>query len=583
MKRRTFLRQMGAASASLPWMFQGLPVRAVDSHRLVRLLGCENQAERVLVLIQLHGGNDGLNMFIPLSQYDVYRNHRPLLGIRDTGLRKYLDLDTTLSPDRQLGLHPDMEGIKALYEEGKAHIVQNVSYPENNGSHFRGTDIWLSGYDGATMPEKPDSGWWGRYLDHIYENYPADYPNENYPDPPGLEFGSHIISLGFHRQMGIPMGLTLNDNPNDFDELVSGVGGALPQDFPDSGYGRELKYIVEVEQSTNIYAPRLAEVFNQGSNTPGVEYPETYHVPSAEKFRNQLAPQLKMVARLLSGGSRTRVFLVRLTGFDTHAQQALAGKPSFGNHGALLYHLSGALKAFQDDLKGLGIEDRVLTLTFSEFGRQVGENSNLGTDHGTSAPMLVIGKGVKPGISGNNPDLANIRRNRLVGFDFDYRQIFTTALQDWFGANNGSLDKVAFFPFRDQKLDLINDEFFADNGETINYVADTSCDPTPDPDTVSQDTPVALEWDITFFPNPTSDFLTLRLQAQSAQTLGVRVWDLQGRQVMQREWRIHTGENLQRIDMQGLTPGIYQVQIVKHPASTYRSRVLATTKVVVQP
>ncbi|MEO1450741.1 MAG: DUF1501 domain-containing protein, partial [Bacteroidota bacterium] len=479
MRRRKFIKSILPLAAA-PLALNGIPVRVMGRTLLSSTFDCDDINDRVLVLVQLHGGNDGLNTLIPLEQYSIYKNLRPLIGIKDTGVRRYIDLDTTLPVPEQIGLHPDLTGVKDLYDSGMAHIIQDVSYPDNNGSHFRGTDIMLTGHDGETMPEEPQSGWWGRYLDHVNPNFPDDIGTPGNEDPPGLEFGSHIISLGFHREVGIPMGLTIGNDPSDLASSLFGVGGALPADFPNSDYGRELAYLVEMERSTNTYAQRLTDLYNAGSNTPGVEYPTEYHTQNASNYHNRLSPQLKAVARLLAGGSKTKVFLVRMGGFDTHANQSLANKPSFGSHGALLYHLSGAMKAFMDDLEGLGLADRVMAVTFSEFGRQVGENGTLGTDHGSSAPMLLFGKGVKPGISGTNPDLTNLKNNKFASYQHDYRQVFTTILQDWFGANNGSLDAVGFYDFSNQKLELVEDNMVLDNGDVVDYTADLSCDPTDD-------------------------------------------------------------------------------------------------------
>jgi hypothetical protein len=146
---------------------------------------------------------------------------------------------------------------------------------------------------------------------------------------------------------------------------------------------------------------------------------------------------------LLSGGVKTKIFLARIGGFDTHAEQVESYDPTMGKHAALLYHISSAVKAFQDDLKALGLEDRVLTMTFSEFGRRAASNGSWGTDHGTAAPMLLFGKYVNPGILGTNSDLTDLDRNNLKN-QFDYRQVFGAVLQDWMGASNEAMQKTMF-------------------------------------------------------------------------------------------------------------------------------------------
>ena len=579
MKRRSFFKHMLPLTMA-PLALNGIPLRVMGRSLMTSSFTCEEINDRVLVLVQLHGGNDGLNTLIPVDQYQVYKNLRPLIGINDTGPRRYLDLDTTLPVQDQVGLHPDMTGIKDLYDTGYVHIVQDVSYPQNNGSHFRGTDIWLSGKEGANMPENPDSGWWGRYLDHKFPNFPDDYPNPDMEDPPGIEFGSHIISLGFHRQTGIPMGLTLSNNPSDFNSLMAGVGGALPDTFPASDYGEELRYLVEMEKSTNQYAQRITDLYNAGTNSANVTYPGEYHTPSGGPRHNRLSPQLQTVARLLSGGSKTKIFLVRVGGFDTHAEQALAGKPSFGNHGALLYHLSGALKAFHDDLADQGLADRVMTVTFSEFGRQVGENSTLGTDHGTSAPMFVIGKGVKPGLSGTNPNLSQLNNNNFTTYQHDYRQIFATVLQDWFGANNGSLDHAEFYQFSNQKLDLIDDNHVESNGTVVNYVADPLCDLTPDLPALAIDRDFQNLFEVNAWPNPVVEQLTVSLDSPRMMPAGLSVYTINGQKVFNKPWSLYSGENQTQLNLGELSSGTYLLQIVANPGSTFNQKVLATQKIV---
>ena len=294
MKRRDFIRGV-LPMAMAPLALNGIPVRAMARSAMTSSFSCAEISDRVMVIIQLHGGNDGLNTLIPLDQYANYKNLRPIIGVDNTGIRKYIELDSTLPSNQQIGLHPDMVGIKSLYDEGKVNFIQNVGYPSMNGSHFRGTDTWLSGKDGPTTDPDTQSGWWGRYLDHRFTDYPTNYPNNDMPDPPGLEFGSHIVSLGFHRQSGIPMGITVGNDPSTFAGQVAGVGGALPANFPVSDYGRELEFIVDVERTTNVYAQRITDVYNMGTNTPGVTYPLTYHTNAARFYNNGLSPQLKTV------------------------------------------------------------------------------------------------------------------------------------------------------------------------------------------------------------------------------------------------------------------------------------------------
>src|SRR5690606_34758210 len=259
----------------------------------------------------------------------------------------------------------------------------------------------------------------------------------------------------FHRENGIPVAITMED-PEKFYDLVSKVGvDPIVDDFS-SIYGQELEYIMNVEEKSNQYAERLQNVFDAGRNV--ATYPEKYPFSApADKSQNKLSAQLKTIARMLSGGCQTKVFLAKIDGFDTHANQIQAGNTTMGDHAALLHNLFSAINAFQSDLASLGLEDRVMTVTFSEFGRRASSNGSLGTDHGTAAPMFVIGKGVNPGIIGDNPDLNNLTSDNNLIHQHDYRQVFATLLKDWMGASPESIEAAKFSEYvtDDQILPLI--------------------------------------------------------------------------------------------------------------------------------
>ncbi len=450
MKRRSFLKNISAASGGL--MLNGLPLSVMARSGEMQRLAASADNERVLVIIQMHGGNDGLNTVIPINQYSQYYNIRPNIAIPDHGKRRFVTLDSTLTEEQQTGIHPDMIGVKELYDQGKVGIVQAVSYENLNGSHFRSRDIWFMG---GNYDEYLGSGWMGRYLDHLYPGYPDAYPTADMPDPLGLEIGNNV-SLAFHRANGIPTAVSVN-NPKQFYDLINSVGGEPPESVADTHYGHELQWIMDIEKKSNQYAGRLKEVFEKGSNSATVQYPETYPYNAPKNsLRNGLAPQLRMIARLLSGGCKTKIFLARIGGFDTHASQVESYDSTMGVHAALLYHLSESVKAFQNDLKGLGLEDRVLTMTMSEFGRRAASNGSWGTDHGTAAPTLIFGNHVKPGITGKNPDLYDLDRNNLR-MQHDYRQVYGAIVQDWFEASPEAIQKTRFedFVYNDKKLSLI--------------------------------------------------------------------------------------------------------------------------------
>jgi uncharacterized protein (DUF1501 family) len=533
MKRRSFLKNVSLATGG-GLMLNGLPLSLMARSGELQRLAASADNDKVLVIIQLHGGNDGLNTIIPVQHYSQYYNLRPNIAIADRGKRAYVPLDSTLPEEQQAGLHPDMVAVKELYDKGKVNIVQGVSYENMNGSHFRSRDIWFMG---GSYDEYLGSGWMGRYLDHLYPGYPDAYPTGDMPDPLGLEIGN-AVSLAFHRSNGIPTAVSVN-NPEQFYDLINSVGGEPPASVADTHYGHELQWIMDIEKKSNQYAGRLKEVYEKGSNS-GVQYPEKYPYNAPKNAsNNRLAPQLQMIARLLSGGCKTRIFLARIGGFDTHASQVESYDASMGMHAALLYHLSESVKAFQEDLRLLGLEDRVLTLTMSEFGRRAASNGSWGTDHGTSAPMLIFGKHVKPGITGNNPDLYDLERNNLR-MQHDYRQVYGAIVQDWFEASPEAVQKTRFedFVWNDQKLDLIGNPVLSTKDTFLHsrfFLGDCS-------------------------PNPASSLTTFEYRVNQQSLVRILLLDNKGNNVRSILNEVQVpGTRRMAIDVSALPNGIYHL------------------------
>ena len=470
MKRRKFLKQLGLG-ASAPLLLNNIPVNSLAANNaLTRIASSvDEDNDRVLVLIQLHGGNDGLNTLIPINQYGTYNNLRPNIAISNTGNRKYITLDSTLPEEKQIGLHPDMGGLKSLYDDGRAAIVQAVAYENMNQSHFRSTDIWFMGGD---YDDYLGSGWMGRYLNYEYPGYPESYPSSDMPDPLGLEIGNSV-SLAFHREEGIPAAISVQ-NPDQFYNLITNVGVNPPESIENTLYGKELKWIMDIEEKSNQYAGRLKEVYDKGKNAESVVYPETYNQPvTSDRYKkNALASQLKVVARMISGGSKTKIYLVRLGGFDTHAKQVEDYNTSLGNHATLLYYLSSTIKAFLDDLKAQGLSERVMGVTFSEFGRRAASNNSYGTDHGSATPMFVFGDHTIPGVHGTNPDLKDLDKGGNIKHQHDYRQVFTSLLKDWLCASDEAIAASLFSDYVPSRLELVSgavgiDEPYYSNKPTL--------------------------------------------------------------------------------------------------------------------
>lgn len=539
MNRRKFLR-LSAPLALAPFALNGIPLRAFATNSLMQQLSCDGVSDRVLVVIQLKGGNDGINTLIPIAQYDTYANLRPTIRIPSTGTGAYIGLDSTLPSADQLGLHPAMTAIKSLYDAGKVNIIQGVGYANQNRSHFKGTDLWLTGGDSTPENYNINTGWMGRYLGYTYPGIGGN-PTADMPDPLGIQLGATQPSLGFHTADEHTVAINLSgQDPSGFYSLVSEIGGAPIANIPNNEYGAELQYIMDVEQSVSVYAERISTVFNAGNNI--ATYPEW-----------NLADQLRTIARLIQGGSRTKIYLTQLNGFDTHNVQIDPSEPSIGIHASLLQELSESVKAFQDDLLALGLEDRVMTVTFSEFGRKAAENGNWGTDHGTIAPMLLFGKGVQAGVTGTNVNLSDLANDSQLQYQqHDYRQVFTTILQDWLGAANDTVSATLFEDYIAQKLPLVANNYLVAPDCYLSAIA------THIGNNNHNNNP-ALALDV--YPNPARDWAYLRYQSPLYTDALITIWQIDGVQVSSHKVSLQQGDNQIPLNIQSVPAGSYWVHL----------------------
>ena len=388
MKRRQFIKLTSTASAA-----SMLPFEIQASMKLVNSFYNCDVSNRKLILVELNGGNDGLNTVIPISAYPDYQTLRPNIHIPSSLFLPLSNIDSNLTGTNQdIALHPELTGFYNLYAQDQLRIIQSVGYPSQNKSHFGSQDIYATGNDGNNWVNGDQSGWIGRFMEHNYaDTIPTTYPL-------GIQVGSNTTSLGFHGEIehGLALNLSGQDSEN-FYSVLSGLAGAPPNNIPSSDYGSELQYIIDTDILSNQYSQVISTAFNNGANSTTSNYPDT-----------NLADQLKTVARLIRGGIETKVFMVKLGGFDTHNNQNQSSGDIQGRHSVLMTELSGAIESFMTDLNADNLANDVLGLTFSEFGRKAKENGSLGTDHGEVAPMFAFGKPVKSGVSGINVDLSLI-------------------------------------------------------------------------------------------------------------------------------------------------------------------------------
>jgi uncharacterized protein (DUF1501 family) len=414
MKRRKFIQTSTAAAVGTPIMLNGLSLNVLPTKGFFKKMNPLN--DKCLVIIQMLGGNDGLNMVIPIDQYDNLANARPNIILPENAL---LDLNGLT------GLHPAMTGLKGLYDNARLTVVHSAGYPSQNRSHFRSTDIWTSG---SAANEFVSSGWLGRYFDTHFPGYPNGYPNVENRNPVALTMSSLVSETCQGSASNFSLALT---NPFSLSALNQGEDS----EPPNTPYGDELRFLRQSIDQTNAYNDVITGAAKHGKNM--VTYPST-----------SLGNQLKNVALLLAGGLHTKVFVCSIGGFDTHANQVDVNDTKVGNHANLLRTLSDAIAAFQEDLFQLGLEERVLGMTFSEFGRQIKSNFSDGTDHGTAAPMFLFGKCVSAGFVGENPEIsANVQVQEGVPMQNDFRNIYGSIMRDWFEVEDEDVRELLFEDF----------------------------------------------------------------------------------------------------------------------------------------
>ncbi len=458
MQRREFIKTSGKVGVG-SLLLNGIPVSGFASPNSPNFT-CQEIRDRILVMVNLFGANDTLNTVVPIQQYDIYATNRPTIKIPDTGLNKYITLDATLPVNQQTALHPIMVPFKELYDQGKLNVVHGVGYLNNNRSHFKSDDLWNTAGDATPANFNFDSGWAGQLFEY---RYPGLLGNSTpaLPDPPCVELGSNNGSLLFQTSTNNNASLLLtNSNVSSFYNTLVSVGGLSPTSFPASDYGLDMKYIDDVQKVSNVYAQRIQTVFNAGSNST-VVYPST-----------SIANQLKTVARLIKGGSKSSIYMVHQYGFDTHGSQVTPGDSTTGLHANLLKDLTEAIRAFQNDIQILGFEDRVVTATHSEFGRTIDENTGQGTDHGGVSTMFIIGKGVKPGVTGTPIDLSpsKVDNRGLTDLQYDYRRVFSALLQDFMGHGVEPMTAARMQNYIANKAAIVAPTFIADPTCYINQI-----------------------------------------------------------------------------------------------------------------
>ncbi|MDX2065931.1 MAG: DUF1501 domain-containing protein [Fimbriimonadaceae bacterium] len=355
--------------------------------------GGKPSGDTVLVVCQLSGGNDGLNTVVPYAN-KLYYEYRPTVGLKEADLLKL---------NEQLGLHPAMGALHGLYKEGKVAIINNVGYPKSNRSHFKSMEIWQS----ASPDDKLKHGWLGRHFDAQLAGGPLN----------------PIVALGLSTEK--PLALTgANASIPCFASLAD-----VQNMIGDSDTERLLRQIQGKEAAAGTSTRLVQQASNTALEAMGILKAQVgKFTPKGAYPNDAFGNGFKQISQLIATCPTTRVVYFSAGGFDTHAQQPQ-------QHERLLRGFSDSVAAFQKEMEALGKADKVIVLAFSEFGRRARENASLGTDHGSAAPMFLIGNRVKGGIHGPLPDLANLD-NGDIAFTQDFRGVYATTLDQWLGGDS---------------------------------------------------------------------------------------------------------------------------------------------------
>ena len=369
----------------------------------------------ILVVLQLAGGNDGINTLVPFGD-DSYYRARPKLALPAGQILKINDY---------VGLHPRLTGIHDLYGAGNLALIQGVGYPNANRSHFRSTEIWQTASD---ADRNESEGWLGRYFDSccqgadptvgvaIAGQTPQAFASTHakgvaFTDPGQFRYMSESANDPKAAEMFMR---EINTQDNGNESIPDNSGGSIGMIGGSASHGGDtVEFLQRTALGAQMSSDKILAITRKTKSS--VDYPRT-----------QLGNSLNLVSRLIAGGLPTRVYYVSQGGFDTHASQ-------LPTHDRLMGDLNGSLSSFVNDLKAQGNFERVLLLTFSEFGRRVAENASGGTDHGAAAPLFVLGGGVKPGLYGAYPSLTDLQDGDIK-FNTDFRSVYATALEKWLGA-----------------------------------------------------------------------------------------------------------------------------------------------------
>ena len=398
--RRSFLQALGIAGSGSMMLGSNFLTASAPSPLTSAIAMAET--DNILILIRLSGGNDGLSTIIPIEQYDIYANARPNIYLPESKILRLTD---------EFGVPTYMKSLEPMWGEGQFKAVHGVGYEGQSLSHFTGSDIFANTDLSTTGFSGRDTGWMGRHFEYLYPDYLSDFPGSRPEGPAAIQVGNYG-SLVFE---GEETNYAFVTNNIDQLEQIAETGLQYPINdelFDNCMYSDQIKFLRGVSNVTNEYAGTIHDAYMRGSNQ--IEYQD-----------NGFARQLALLARLIKGNLGTKVYMISMGGFDTHGNQPLA-------HERLMTQLSIAVDNFYDDLAFTQQDDKVLSMTFSEFGRRIFENGSNGTDHGKAAPTLFFGSGLNgSAFVGDHPSLDEPNGRGNLEYTMDFRNLYATVLAEW--------------------------------------------------------------------------------------------------------------------------------------------------------
>jgi uncharacterized protein (DUF1501 family) len=398
--RRSFLQALGIAGSGSMMLGSNFLTASAPSPLTSAIAMAET--DNILILIRLSGGNDGLSTIIPIEQYDIYANARPNIYLPESKILRLTD---------EFGVPTYMKSLEPMWGEGQFKAVHGVGYENQSLSHFTGSDIFANTDLSTTGFSGRKTGWMGRHFEYLYPDYLSDFPGSRPEGPAAIQVGNYG-SLVFE---GEETNYAFVTNNIDQLEQIAQTGLQYPVNdelFDNCMYSDQIKFLRGVSNVTNEYAGTIHEAYMRGANQ--IEYQD-----------NGFARQLALLARLIKGNLGTKVYMISMGGFDTHGNQPLV-------HERLMTQLSIAVDNFYDDLAFTQQDDKVLSMTFSEFGRRIFENGSNGTDHGKAAPTLFFGSGLNgSAFVGDHPSLDEPNSRGNLEYTMDFRNLYATVLAEW--------------------------------------------------------------------------------------------------------------------------------------------------------